>query len=138
VVTAMMGAWLQRVCVALVVLGVTIVFARAQDFPFDQEMLLEAQRLPDSRRVPMLEIQSGGRANVDLWCHNAIAEVAITGGEIKFTFTSATPQGCTAERIELDQAMAKGLLAVTSWRQEDDIVVLTGPAATFRFRLSTH
>jgi len=119
-------------------LGGTIVLARAQSFPFDQEMLLEAKRLPDSRRVPMLEIQSGGRASIDMWCHNAVAEVAVTGNEIKFTFTSATPAGCTAERIELDQAMAKGLLAVTNWRQDRDIVELTGPTATFRFRLSTH
>jgi hypothetical protein len=134
----MTGAWALRACVALVILGGAVGLARAQDFPFDQEMLLEVKRLPDSRRVPMLEVQSGGRATVDLWCHNAVADVAVTGGEIKFTFTSATPQGCTAERIELDQAMAKGLLAVTNWRQEEDIVVLIGPATTFRFRLSTH
>jgi hypothetical protein len=123
---------------AVVFLGGAVVLARAQDFPFDQEMLLEAKRLPDSRRVPMLEIQSGGRATVDMWCHNAVADVAVNGNEIKFTFTSATPEGCTAERIELDQAMAKGLLAVTNWRQDKDIVVLTGPTVTFRYRLSTH
>src|SRR6185503_13668102 len=105
----MTGSWV-RFWLAVILLGATIVVARAQSFPFDQEMLLEAKRLPDSRRVPMLEIQSGGRATIDMWCHNAIADVAVTGTEIKFTFTSATPEGCTAERIELDQAMANGLL----------------------------
>jgi hypothetical protein len=121
-----------------VLLGATTVFAEAQTFPFDREMLLEVKRLPDSRRVPMLEVQTGGRASVDLWCHNAVAEVAVSGGDIKFTFTSAAPEGCTPERIELDQQMAKALLEVTSWRQEKDIVILSGPTTTFRYRLSTH
>jgi hypothetical protein len=109
----------------------------AQTFPFDQEMLLEVKRLPDSRRVPMLEVHADGRANVDLWCHNAIADVAVSGNAIKFTFVSAKPENCTPERIELDQQMAKAILEVTSWRRENDIVVLAGPT-TFRFRISTH
>lgn len=129
---------LRSVCAALVLLGTTSLMTRAQDFPFDQEMVLEVKRLPDSRRVPMLEVQTGGKATVDLWCHNAIAEVAVSGNEIKFNFTSATPEYCTPERIELDQQMAKGLLDVTSWRREKDLVILSGSAATFTYRLSTH
>jgi hypothetical protein len=118
--------------------GVAVMRADAQQFPFDQEMLLEVKRLPDSRRVPMLEVKAGGRASVDLWCHNAVADVAVSGSEIKFTFTSATPIGCTPERIELDQKMAKELLEITSWRQEKDIVILAGPTTAFRYRISTH
>jgi hypothetical protein len=111
--------------------------AWAQSFPFDQEMLLEAKRLPDSRRVPMMEIHADGKATVDLWCHTASAEVAISGSDIKFTFLSAQPQNCTQERIELDQQMGKALSEVTRWRRQGDIVIFEGPT-TFRFRLSTH
>jgi META domain len=111
--------------------------ASAQSFPYDQEMLLEAKPLPGSRRVPMLEIQAGGRASVDLWCHSAVAEIAVSGNEIKINFVSAKPENCTPERIELDQQMAKALLEVTAWRRTNDIVEFVGPT-TFRFRISTH
>jgi META domain len=122
---------------ALLVLGLSAGLASAQDFPFDQEMLLEAKPLPGSRRVPMMEIHANGRGTVDLWCHSAAAEIAVTGSEIKFTFVSAKPENCTPERIELDQAMAKALVEVTSWRRTNDIVEFIGPT-TFRFRISTH
>ena len=111
--------------------------AHAQTFPFDQEMLLETRPLPGSRRVPMMEVHPNGKASVDMWCHSAVAEIAITGNEIKFTFVSAKPENCTPERIELDQKMAKELLEITQWRRKNDIVEFVGPT-TFRFRISTH
>jgi hypothetical protein len=136
-----MSGMLRVSCMAAMA-GAAIVFAAcapvsAQSFPFDQEMLLEVKPLPGSRRVPMMEVHPGGKASVDLWCHSAVAELAITGNEVKFTFVSAKPENCTPERIELDQAMAKALLEVTRWRRKDDIVEFLGPT-TFRFRISTH
>jgi hypothetical protein len=107
-------------------------------FPFDQEMLLEVKPMPGSRRVPMMEIHAGGRASVDLWCHSAIADVAISGNEIKFNFLSAKAENCTPERGELDEVMGKALSEVTNWSRKNDIVTLTGPTATYRFRISTH
>jgi hypothetical protein len=111
--------------------------ASAQEFPFDQEMLLETKPLPGSRRVPMMEVRGNGRGTVDLWCHSAVAEIAVIGSEIKFTFVSAQPENCTPERIELDQTMAKALTEVTRWRRTNDIVEFIGPTS-FRFRISTH
>ena len=127
----------RRLPAALLLLGLSTGLASSQEFPFDQEMLLEAKPLPGSRRVPMMEIHANGRGTVDLWCHSAVADIAVTGSGIKFTFVSAKPETCTPERIELDQAMAKALTEVTSWRRANDIVELIGPT-TFRFRISTH
>ena len=118
--------------------GTAIAPASAQEFPFDQEMLLEVKPLPGSRRVPMLEVHAGWQGHASTCgAIAAAAEVAVSGNEIKFTFTSAKPENCTPERIELDQAMAKALLEITHWRREKDIVVLVGPT-TYRFRISTH
>lgn len=111
--------------------------AGAQSFPFDQEMLLEVRPLPGSRRVPMIEVHPDGKASVDMWCHSAVAQITITGSNVKFDFVSAKPENCTPERIELDQKMAKELLEVTQWRRKNDIVEFVGPT-TFRFRISTH
>jgi hypothetical protein len=90
------------------------------------------------RRVPMLEVLPDGKASIDLWCHAAKADAAVSGTAIKFTFTSAQPQDCTPERIELDQQLAKTFLEIVSWSRKDDILVLSGPTTTLRFRLSTH
>ncbi|MGH6769132.1 MAG: META domain-containing protein [Xanthobacteraceae bacterium] len=128
---------IRRLCAALALLGAGTALAGAQEFPFDQEMLLEVKPLPGSRRVPMIEIRADGRATVDLWCHTAAADVTISGDQIKLTFVSARPESCTSERIALDQQMGAALAEITGWRRENDIVVLTGPT-TFRFRLSTH
>jgi len=137
VTTAKAIACVRRLCAASALLGLAIAAASAQSFPFEQEMWLETKPLPGSRRVPMMEIHPNGRASVDLWCHSAIAEIAVNGSEIKFNFVSAKPENCTPERIELDQQMAKALLEVTSWRRKNDIVEFVG-STTFRFRISTH
>jgi hypothetical protein len=118
-------------------LGTWTVPASAQSFPYDQEMILETNAMPGVRRKPMMEVHPDGKATVDLWCHSALAEIAVNGSEIKFNFVSAKPENCTPERIELDQKMAKELLDVTSWRRVNDIVEFIG-STTFRFRLSTH
>ena len=131
------GRWSRAVIGATAIVLVAAVSASAQNFPFDQEMLLETRPLPGSRRVPMMEVHPDGRASVDLWCHSAVAQLALNGNEVKFEFVSAKPENCTPERVELDQKMAKDLSEVTHWRRKNDIVEFVGPT-TFRFRISTH
>jgi len=133
----MLSRWSRPVLAATAIVLAAVAPASAQSFPYDQEMLLDVKPLPGSRRVPMMEVHPDGKATVDMWCHSAVAEIAVSGEEVKFTFVSAKPENCTPERIELDQAMAKAFLEVTSWRQQKDIVEFIGPTS-FRFRLSTH
>src|SRR5690242_20419048 len=101
--SGMVRPWNSVVMAAAAIVLFAATPARAQSFPYDQEMLLETKPLPGSRRVPMMEIHPDGRASVDLWCHSAQAEITVTGSEVKFNFVSATPENCTPERIELDQ-----------------------------------
>jgi hypothetical protein len=136
-----MSGLLRAGCMA-VLAAAAVVFAAAppaaaQSFPYDQEMLLEVKPLPGSRRVPMIEVHPDGKASVDMWCHSAVAQITITGNDVKIEFVSAKPENCTPERIELDQALAKAMLEITQWRRKNDIVEFVGPT-TFRFRISTH
>jgi len=135
--SGMLRAWCMSALAAAAIVSVAAAPAGAQSFPFDQEMLLEVRPLPGSRRVPMIEVHPDGKASVDMWCHSAVAQITITGNNVKFDFVSAKPENCTPERIELDQKMAKELLEVTQWRRKNDIVEFVGPT-TFRFRISTH
>ena len=109
----------------------------AAEFPFDQEMLLDAKRLPGSKRVPILEIGTDGRAQVDLWCHSGAAQVAVKDEAIIFTLAPLREEGCTPERAQRDEELAAALAQVTQWRSEDDLVIFSG-STELRFYLSTH
>ena len=126
-----------NVIVAGGLLSILAVDAMAQDFPFDQEMLLDARPLAGSRRVPILEISAQGSAQVDLWCHSGAAQVAISGATIKFTLGPMREEACTPERTQRDEVMAAALAQVTRWRLDQDVIVFTG-SADLRFRLSSH
>jgi heat shock protein HslJ len=109
----------------------------AADFPFDQDMLLDAKPLPGSKRVPILKIGADGRAQLDLWCRSGAAQVEVAGGAIKFTLGPLREDACTPERAERDEAMIAALSPMTQWRLEEDVVVLSGPSE-LRFYLSSH
>jgi hypothetical protein len=135
--SGLLRAGCMAVLAAAAVVFVAAAPAAAQSFPYDQEMLLEVKPLPGSRRVPMIEVHPDGKASVDMWCHSAVAQITITGNDVKIEFVSAKPENCTPERIELDQALAKAMLEITQWRRKNDIVEFVGPTS-FRFRISTH
>jgi heat shock protein HslJ len=111
--------------------------ARAAEFPYDREILLDMKPLPGSKRVPILEIGADGRAQIDLWCRSGPAQVEVRGEAITFRLGAMHEAGCTPERSERDDAMMAALSEVTQWRIEEDVVVLIGPSE-LRFRLSTH
>jgi hypothetical protein len=123
---------------SLAVLLASYLKASAQaDFPYEQELFLDMKPLPGSKRVPMLEILSDGRAMIDLWCKSGEGRVTITGNAIKITMGPLREENCTPERAKLDESLAPDLEAVTSWQVEDDVLVLTG-SSELRYRLSTH
>jgi heat shock protein HslJ len=121
--------------VIAILLAATTVFAA--EFPFERELLLEAKPLPGSKRVPMLEIKRDGRAIVDLWCRSGEARVKIATDQIEFTLGAMRQEGCTPERMQLDDALAAALEKVSDWIMEDDVLVLIGPTE-LRYRLSSH
>jgi hypothetical protein len=101
-------------------------------------MFLDAKRLPDAKRVPMLEIFEDGRAMIDLWCKSGEGRAEVMGDAIKFTLGPMREEYCTPERLQRDEELAGWLTAVTNWRlAEDDILVLIGPTE-LNYRLSTH
>jgi hypothetical protein len=109
----------------------------ANEFPFDQELLLDAKPLPGSKRVPILEIGTDGRAQLDLWCHSGTVQVVVKDEAIMFTLAPLREEGCTPERAQRDEEMAAALAQVTQWRSEDDLVIFSG-STELRFYLSTH
>jgi hypothetical protein len=108
-----------------------------EEFPFDQEMLLDAKPMPGGKRVPMLTVAPDGRAQVDLWCKSGPALVTVVADTIVVMLGPMPEVPCTPERAQADADTAAALAAATNWRIEGDALVLVGPTM-LRFLRSSH
>jgi hypothetical protein len=117
----------------------------AQPFPFDQELLLDAEPMRPGKRMPILTVEANGNARIDLWCRTVSARVEIADTSIKIEvgpLPEELPamQGagqCTPERIKADEEMLASIIQVTEWRREGEVILLIGPA-TMKFRPATN
>jgi hypothetical protein len=117
----------------------------AQPFPFDQELLLDAEPMRPGKRMPILTVEANGNARIDLWCRTVSARVEIADASMKIEagpLPEELPamQGagqCTPERIKADEEMLASILQVTEWRREGEAILLIGPA-TMKFHPATN
>ena len=111
--------------------------AADREFPYDRELMLEVNPMKGSKRVPILEIGSKGEASIDLWCNSIKAQLVIADDTITILAGTKTERQCAADRMRGDDELLAGLLQVTNWRRDGDVLTLRG-ARTMRFRLGTH
>ena len=62
----------------------------ADRFPFDQDLLLDAARMPPRQRVPILNVATDGRATIDLWCRSVSGRVQLS----RTTPCTSSPARC--------------------------------------------
>jgi heat shock protein HslJ len=131
--------------VALLAFASTAGSRATEAFPFEQELVLEVKPMTPIKRVPVLSVETNGRARIDLWCRTASAQVELADRAIRIeplplpdTLPRYMRDGqCTTERMQADEDMLATLAQMNSWRVEGSAVVLSGPT-TLRFRVSTH
>jgi hypothetical protein len=111
--------------------------AAERTFPFGHELMLDAEPLYGSKRVPMIEIEENGAATIDLWCASVRAEATVGDKSITIVAEPAPTAQCTAERQSGDQDLLMALSQATSWRRDGDFIDFSG-ATTLRFRLMTN
>jgi len=117
-------------------LGMTA--ARAQgEFPYDRDLVLDAQAMRGSKRLPVIAISPDGQAQIDLWCKRGMGQAAIVGDAITITVGAMNDEPCTAERAQADEDMLAALAGVTGWSQRGDVVTLAG-AKPLHFRAATN
>jgi heat shock protein HslJ len=117
----------------------------ADQFPFDQELVLDAAPMRPAKRVPILTVAPDGSATIDLWCKTVTARVELSDAAIKIepgALPDALPEmmsegQCTPPRMQADADMLAALAQVTEWRLQGGALVLTGPK-TLTFRPSDH
>ena len=109
----------------------------AQEFPFGSELVLDVKPMKGSKRVPMLEIDQQGLAEIDLWCNSVKGQMVVAGDTITILTGEKTARTCPPERAQADDEVLAALNEVTTWRREGDVLVLIG-SRTMRFRLQTN
>jgi hypothetical protein len=119
--------------------------ATADQFPFDQELLLDAAPMRPGKRMPILTVEPNGSAKIDLWCKTVSARLEISDTAMKIE-PGPLPEGlpemmsagqCTPERIKADEELLADLTQVTAWHRQNGGIVLVGPT-TLKFRPSDH
>ncbi len=111
--------------------------AAEQEFPFGHELLLDVPPMKGSKRVPMLDIDEKGRADIDLWCNSVKGQMVVAGDTITILTGEKTDRTCAPERMQADDDVLAALNEVTSWRRDGDVLMLIG-TRTMRFRLQTN
>ena len=130
---------MSRSCVlALVLLAGAAASLHAQpEFPYERDLVLDARPMRGSKRVPILSIESSGRAQIDLWCKRGQGEVVIAGDTVTILIGAMRDEACTPERTQADEELIEALSQVTGWSARGDIVTLAG-AKPLRFRAAAN
>jgi heat shock protein HslJ len=124
---------------AYLVLAGMIAPAAASDtaFPFGSELVLDAPPLPDTKRMPTIEIDEDGAAAFNLWCARVSGSASVTNDAIIIVPSKTLSAQCTPERLKDDAALLAALSQVTNWRRTGDVVDFVG-VTPLRFRLMTN
>jgi heat shock protein HslJ len=122
----------------LIMLAVTSAgIAADRSFPDDGTLLLEAKPMKGSKRVPLLQIESSSAASIDLWCNTVPAQLVVAGDTITIILGASTQKQCDPDRMRADQDLLDVLQQVTTWRRQDDLLVLQGERS-LRFHLGSN
>jgi len=131
--------------VALMLASFAPAIAKAADFPFGQQLMLDVAPMGKVRRVPSVTVAADGTAQINLWCKTAAAQVSVNDTAMQIVpapLPDALPQymsdgQCSPERMAADLDLLAVLSQVTGWQKAGGVVTLEGPSA-LRFRPSDH
>ncbi|WP_172112488.1 META domain-containing protein [Bradyrhizobium aeschynomenes] len=125
------------VVATLLMSGVPLAAASAEEFPFGMEMTLDALPQPGSKRVPDLDIGDNGETVLELWCKGGKGQFSVAGNTIVFIAGKIEDRNCPPARAQADDELIAALSAVTNWKRQGDLIIFVGPK-TLRFRLNTN
>lgn len=111
--------------------------AADRGFPYDGVLQLEAKPMKGSKRVPILQIESNGAAEFDLWCNKVAAQLIVVDDTITILLGARTERQCEPDRVQADEDLIAALQQVASWRRDGDLLLLQGERS-LRFHLSSN
>jgi heat shock protein HslJ len=111
--------------------------ALAQGFPFGSELVLDANPMRGSKKIPILDIGQDGTADIDLWCNTVKARLVVAANTVTIVTGEVSARQCPPDRARADSELLTALNEVTNWRMEHEALVFTG-GRTLRFRVQTN
>jgi heat shock protein HslJ len=111
--------------------------ALAQTFPFGSELVLDANPMRGSKKIPILEIGQDGTADIDLWCNTVKAQLVVAANTVTIITGEVSARQCPPDRARADTELLTALNEVTNWRMDHEALVFTG-GRTLRFRMQTN
>src|SRR5262245_444878 len=111
--------------------------ALAQPFPFGSELVLDADPMRGSKKIPVLDISENGAAGIELWCNSVKAQLVVAADTITIITGEMSARQCPPDRSRADDELLTALNEVTHWRMENSALVFTG-GKTLRFRVQTN
>jgi heat shock protein HslJ len=109
----------------------------AQPFPFGSELVLDANPMRGSKKIPILDIGQNGTAEIDLWCNTVKAQLVVAANTITIITGGMSSRQCPPDRARADDDLLTALNEATNWRMEESALVLTG-GKTLRFLRQTN
>src|ERR1044071_10510483 len=106
---------------ALVVCG--SVPASAQQFPYEQELVLDAAPMRGSKRIPNMDVALNGTMAFEMWCNRVEGQLVVAADTITVIAGKPTERSCPPERARADAELLETLGAVTTWRRQGDSVL---------------
>ena len=122
---------------ALLAASLASAVAAQSEFPFGREFMLDAPPIKGSKRIPSIDIDEKGIADITLWCNSVKGQLVVAGDTITIITGPKSDQSCSPERMQGDDDMLNALAAVTNWKLEGDTLVLIG-TRTMRFRAQSN
>jgi len=109
----------------------------AEPFPFGSELVLDANPMRGSKKIPVLDIGQNGAAEIELWCNSVKAQLIVAANTVTIITGEMSSRQCPPDRARADDELLTALNQATNWRMEDSALVLTG-GKTLRFRMQTN
>jgi hypothetical protein len=107
------------------------------EFPFGNEMTLDAPRQPGSKRIPTLDIGDNGEAVLELWCKSGKGQFSVAGNTVIFVAGPLEDRACPPARAQADDELVAALSEATNWTRRGDLISFIG-TKPLRFRLLTN
>jgi len=111
--------------------------ACAEPFPFGSELVLDANPMRGSKKIPVLDIGPNGAAEIDLWCNTVKAQLVVAANTVTIITGEMSSRQCPPDRARADDDLLTALNQATNWRIDDEALVFTG-GKTLRFRRQTN
>jgi hypothetical protein len=134
---------LDRLGLALAAIALALTGALApshgeSSFPFGRELIMDVAPMKGSKRVPSLDIDDNGGAEIGLWCVSVKARLVVAADTVTVITGPRTEQTCSPEQTQRDEATLAALSQATHWRIDGDMFILSGGPAEMRFRMQTN